>query len=255
MRGEALLALGLLCAGPPAPGDLWLVSEGVNGMTVSSDASTLACNHGQCSIWEVTRYADPQPTGVLSVRDLAYYDCGGLRTRTQLEIKLGVDGEVLKTVKTNEEAWLAVQPQTVGAATLAFACNFHTFGPDANRSGIFDIDGHHFVRLAQTRPVNAAPTAAAPVAQPEPHTEQLAVQIAASPTEIGAQRAVGAFKHRYQSDVGGLEFQIEQGSVKNGRVFRVLVEGFAADRDAQLLCARLKADGVDCFIRSGTSGR
>ena len=96
MRGEALVALGLVCAGTSAAaGDSWLVSEGVNGISVSSDVSTLICAQGQCSIWEVTRYTDTQPDDVLSLRDLAYYDCGGLRTRTQLEIKLGVDGQTL----------------------------------------------------------------------------------------------------------------------------------------------------------------
>jgi hypothetical protein len=251
MRGEALIALGLMCAGTPAAAaDPWSVSEGVNGMSVSSDASTLTCNHGQCSIWELTRYADPSPSGVLSLRDLAYYDCGGLRTRTQLEIKLGVDNEVLKTVKANKETWSAVQPDTVGAVTLAFACNFHTADPEAVRSGIFDVAGRYFFRLAQTDPVDAAPTSAVPVAQPPLQAEQLAVQIAASPTEIGVRRAIVAFKLRYQSEVAGLEFQIEQGTAKSGPVFRALVEGFAADRDAQVLCDRLKANGVDCFIRS-----
>ena len=75
MRSEGVVALLLACAATPvSAGDTWLVAQGVNGMTVRSDASTLTCDHGECSIWEETRYSDVRPDGVQSLRDLAVYD-------------------------------------------------------------------------------------------------------------------------------------------------------------------------------------
>lgn len=260
MELEGFLALSLVFAQAQASaGNIWLVSEGVNGMTVSSDASTLQCNDGQCSIWEATRYAGPQPNGVLSVRDLAHYDCAGQRTRTEIEVKLDVDGKVLKTLSANRETWIAVQPDTVGAATLAFACNFRAADPTEVRSGRFEVGGRRFVRQEQSDPAGLAPMAAPPTAQTALHGARIAVQIAVSPTEIGAETAAAAFKFKHPSDIAGLEVRIEPAMVKRERVFRVLAEGFAADRDAQAFCLRLKANGADCFVWSSasraTSGR
>jgi hypothetical protein len=167
-----------------------------------------------------------------------------------MEIKLGVDGRVLKTVKASKETWTPVQPGSVGATTLAFACNFHAASPNDLLSGAFGAAGEHFVRLA----LPAANVAAA--AEPS-HIQgpQIAVQIAAIRTEADAERAVSAFKRKYQGELApGLEMNIEQATPKGALVFRVLVEGFMAERDAQGFCARLKASGMDCVTRPIASG-
>jgi len=248
MRSEVLIAFLISCAGTPtSAGDPWLVVEGVNGMYVSSDARTLTCAHGQCSIWEETRYASPQPDGALSLRDLAYYDCAGGRTRTQVEIKFGVDGRILTTVTAAKEIWSIVQPDSVGATSLAFACNFRHADADDLRAGAFDVAGEHFVRLAPS----GRSTAAAATHNSLVHGPQTAVQIAAVPSETAARNAVATFKRQFQEEIAaGLKVKIEPARLKGADVFRVLVEGFADDRDAQAFCIRLRASGDDCFTRS-----
>jgi cell division septation protein DedD len=247
MQSKRLVALLLSCAATPASAaDPWLVAQGVNGMRVTSDASTLTCADGRCSVWEETQYAAPRPDGALSLRDLAYYDCAAGRTRTQMEIKLGVGGRALKTVTASGETWTPVRSGSVGATTLAFACNFRAASSNDLLSGAFNAAGEHFVRLA----LPAANVAAA--AEPS-HVQgpPIAVQIAATRTEADAEGAVSAFRRKYQSELApGLEMNIEQATPKDARVFRVLVEGFSAERDAQGLCARLRASGTDCVIRS-----
>src|SRR5258708_4956363 len=144
MRGAALLALSL-CAGLPVRAeDLWSVSSGANGIAVSTDASTLACEHGECSVWERTKYAEPRPDGAVSLKDLVSYDCAGLRTRTQVEIRYRADGKVLATTTATQANWLAVQPDTVGGDTLAFACIFLTLGPTEVATGLVNAEGHRY---------------------------------------------------------------------------------------------------------------
>jgi hypothetical protein len=244
MQSTPLVALLLACAATPASaGDAWLVAQGVNGMTVSSDAGTLTCDHGQCSIWEETRYAEARPDGVVALRDLALYDCAGGRTRTQVEIKLGVDGRVLKTVRATAESWLPVEPGSVGATTRAFACNFQSANAVDLRSGAFDAEGQHFVRLATPAP--AAVTAAM-----RDHGSEIAVQIAATQSEDSAYRAIAAFRQKHRRAlVGGLETAVEPATLKGAPVFRALVRGFATRRDANRFCAAVKAGGGDCIIR------
>lgn len=248
-RGAALLAVGLFCGGPSARAeDLWLSAD-VSGFSVSSDASTLTCDRGQCSVWEVTHYADPQPDGALSLRDLVYYDCAGLRTRTQFEIKLGADGKVLTTVKATEDTWLAVQPDSVGDDTLAFACHYKSADAATLQSGAFDVAGRRFVRLTKVNPIGEPPPPTPPIATTSPHAARMAVQIGANPTEIGARRAIAAFESKHQGQLAGLRLRIEQTRANGRDVYRAVVEGFTADHDAQAFCTKLKAGGADCFTR------
>ena len=249
MWGKLIIAPLVLSAGTPATataGDLWLAAEGVNSMSVSSDASTLNCTRGQCSIWEETRYAAAQVDGVASLRDLALYDCAGDRTRTKIEIKLGADGRVLKTV-TAEDPWHPVQTGSVGATTLAFACHFQVANADDIRSGAFDAEGHHFVRSAPAKQVNVA--LATELAGDR--RSRYAVQVAASVAEGEARKAALSFESKYQSEIeAGLELKVAPATPGRVRVFRVLVEGFGSERQAHVFCDMLKAGGDDCIVRS-----
>ena len=251
MRSKFLIPLALVfAAGPALAGDLWLVSEGVNGMSVSSDVSTLNCERGLCSIWEVTQYAELRSDGALSLRDLADYDCSGLRTRTELETKLGARGQVLATVKATDGAWVPVQPNTVGAATLTFACGFQAADPRSVQLGALDIAGRHFSRM--TRAVVASDAPAGPQAWSKP-ASGIALQVAASPTAAGAQAAIAALKLQYQAELAGLDTRIEPAMVGGKRVYRSMIAGFATYSDAQTLCGVHKASGGACFVRASPS--
>jgi hypothetical protein len=253
-RGASLVAVGLICAAPPARAeDLWLSAD-VGRLSVNSDVSTLTCERDQCSVWEITHYADPQPDGALSLRDLVYYDCIGLRTRTQTEIKLGADGKVLTTVKATEDSWFSVQPDTVGGDTLAFACHYKSADATELQSGAFDFAGRHFLRLTKIASAGEPPPSAPPIASAPTQAARMAVQIGASPTAVGAHRAVAAFETKHRDELTGLRFQIEPARLNDRQVYRALIEGFAADHDAQAFCAKLKQNGADCFTRSAANG-
>jgi hypothetical protein len=192
---------------------------------------------------------------VLSLRDLAYYDCIGLRTRTELEIKLGAAGEVLKTVEAKDQTWLAVRPNTVGATTLDFACHFRIADPDAVLSGAIDIGGKHFVREANAKidiesdPPKPGPQASARAAKVE-------LQIAATHSADGAQAAVADFKHHHGNELLGLDVRIAPTTTKKGApVFRVVVAGLSDKSQASALCTKLRSDGADCFVRSESGVR
>jgi hypothetical protein len=244
---KPLTALLLACAATPAvASDPWSVAEGVNGISVSSDASTLTCASAQCSIWEETRYSVTRSDGGASLRDLALYDCASNRTRTKMEIKFGADGRALKTV-TGEDAWLPAPEGSVGAITLAFACNFQAANGEEVRSGAFAMAGHRFVRLSVHDQLNDATEPDPPGGGPSP----LAVQIAASQTEKDAMGATARFEGKYQGELStGLELTIMPVTLQGGQIFRVLVEGFKSESEAYALCEKLKSDGDDCLVRS-----
>lgn len=78
-----------------------------------------------------------------------------------------------------------------------------------------------------------------------------AVQIAASSTPDGAERALNDIKVEmaaWPSPPGG---RIEKAVVRGSVVYRALVDGFEDTQAAQAFCANLRAAGRACFVRGG----
>jgi len=240
------LLLGIPAAGPARCDDYWLTSSGVNGASVRSDASTLTCSHDQCSIWELTSYEAPLADGASSLKDFVHYDCAGQRTRTEIEIRYGASGEVLGTVKTREQLWQAVQPGTVGADTLAFACKFPT-RPYA------DLNAGAVTTMDRTYSHLAPAAAAAPDAPFHPvglaGGARVAVQFAASPSRDKALRAIAELRRRDGPQLVGRTVHLAPATVAGARLYRAIVLGFSSVEAARSFCAHLKALGTDCFVR------
>jgi hypothetical protein len=77
------------------------------------------------------------------------------------------------------------------------------------------------------------------------------VQIAATSTPDGAERALDEIKVEmaaWPSPPGG---RIEKAIVHGSVVYRALVDGFEDTQAAQAFCANLRAAGRACFVRGG----
>ena len=91
-----------------------------------------------------------------------------------------------------------------------------------------------------------ARSAPAPIGRLEASTP--VVQLAAAPSEEAAHSFWQDLVHRFPEALGQREpvvIRFEHG----GTVFwRVRAEGFATPAEAQTLCARMRADGQECFV-------
>lgn len=94
----------------------------------------------------------------------------------------------------------------------------------------------------------AQPASAEETAEPEPTLEGVAVQLAAYRSRERAQQGWRDLRRR--TDVlDGVDYRIVRGVVDIGTVYRL--QALAGDRAAgNALCERLKADGLDCQVKS-----
>ena len=76
------------------------------------------------------------------------------------------------------------------------------------------------------------------------------VQIAASSTSQGAERALGAIKDVIAGWETPPDGRIERAVVGGSVVYRAMVGGFQDATDAESFCASLRSAGRDCFVRS-----
>ncbi|MGH6966317.1 MAG: SPOR domain-containing protein, partial [Phenylobacterium sp.] len=76
------------------------------------------------------------------------------------------------------------------------------------------------------------------------------VQIAASATQQGAERALDAIKDELDGWPNAPDGRVQKAVVNGAVVYRALVDGFDDPRSADSFCARLRAAGQACFVRS-----
>lgn len=104
---------------------------------------------------------------------------------------------------------------------------------------------------APATPAPAAPATPAPEkAAPAPATGGTAgVQIGAFSTPSIADREFSAVTSRYAALTRGATKRVQEVTASNGStVYRTTVTGLSRDQ-AQRLCAAIRADGDDCFVR------
>jgi hypothetical protein len=75
------------------------------------------------------------------------------------------------------------------------------------------------------------------------------VQIAASSTSQGAERALGAIKGVMAGWETPPDGRVEKAVVRGAVVYRALVEGFQDAMAAESFCSSLRSTGRDCFVR------
>ncbi len=273
------LALAALTAPTAHAEDWWAVSSGFSGPLVKSDASTLACHDGKCSIWELTTYPAIRRDGVLKQKDLADYDCIKRLTSTRREISYNAQGDVVKIASDGEDRWQPLASETVGEASLTFACNFLAVSARGTPAATFSVDHKLFVRVAEpSTPAASAPSASTltiPVSpalqvgsaatlppKPSPNRPKqasapsdavhrpLVAQIAAAPTMNDARGVLKALVRNQAGVTQGLTSKVETAFVHGRPVYRAVIYGFPTGKAAERFCRALRNAKHECFVRS-----
>jgi hypothetical protein len=92
--------------------------------------------------------------------------------------------------------------------------------------------------------VSSAPADPAPAAGGD---GQWGVQLAAPRSAADARSAISRLKHKYADALGDAELGVHEADIKGETIYRVRVTGLSRG-EAGALCAKLKADGGDCFV-------
>ena len=106
---------------------------------------------------------------------------------------------------------------------------------------------------APPRPAAQAPLRAAVARAPTPgirRGDTALVQIAASATQDGAERALDGIKEELAGWPNAPGGRVQKAVVNGAVVYRALVEGFDDSRSAESFCTRLRAAGQACFVRA-----
>ena len=106
---------------------------------------------------------------------------------------------------------------------------------------------------APPRPTAQAPLRAAVARAPAPAVRRGdagLVQIAASATQDGAERALDGIKEELAGWPNAPGGRVQKVVVNGAVVYRALVDGFDDARSAESFCTRLRAAGQACFVRA-----
>jgi len=273
-----IVSLGLFItllslAAPANAEDWWTVSDGLTTLKVASDADSLHCVAGKCTIWERTKYTNPRPDGVVLQKDLAQYDCAGFKTATLEERSFGADGAQMKAVHANAVTWQPVQEDSLGEALLTFACMYKAKKFASAPSGIMTIDQRQFIRETPQPTIAAAAATSAvklhppKIAAAAPRADikavlvareggarsaqhgAFAVQIVAADRAENAQRALNELARKKGPLKSPLKARVENVHGAGKTIYRALVGDFSSEAEAKSFCATLKSGGTDCLVR------
>ncbi len=260
--------------------DWWTVSDGLTTLKVASDADSLHCMAGKCTIWERTRYANARPDGVSVQKDLAQYDCVGFKTATLEERSFGTNGAQTKAVRADTVTWQPVQEDSLGEALLTFACMYKAKKFASAPTGIMTIDQRQFIReTSSPSTATVASTSVAKASKPKiataaPRAEvkavlvareggsqslhhgAFAVQIVAADRAENAQRALNELARNRGAVKSPLQARVEDVHEPGGKtIYRALIGDFPSEANATSFCAALRTGGADCLVRRRETNR
>lgn len=241
--------------------DWWLVATGVDGERLSSDVSSLACQNGKCSIWEMTVYGPSGREGVAFVKDLADYDCAASLTRTRKELSFDASGAQIRSLSDDQSAWRPAPPATVGASLMAFACRQAAL---QTARAVKPVGGEASAPPPTAAPVLAAAAPHAGIKKPAENKRAenavdarlpaagggLVVQVGAAPTAVGGHEVLARLARKDPAVLKGMTTGVEAARSKGTTVYRATVGGFGSSAAARAFCQRVQAGGGDCFVRA-----
>ena len=230
-----ILSLTFLAPGTSTAGTEWrVVSEGVDGSQLSSDAASVHCAAEFCSATEQTNHLRPLPDGATFVIDDVEYDCRGARTRTLAERATDATGHEIAR-RSKPSAWFPVELGTLGFRAMRYAC-----------------DG----RLEYSGSVSAAPFASSDERASSPRLggPSFSVQFLAGASGPDVERAAARMVQGHPS-LGRYQPHLEQARVHGHWVYRIVVTGLTSKVEADVLCRAVAAEPSACLVRKSSDAR
>jgi cell division septation protein DedD len=147
----------------------------------------------------------------------------------------------------------------MGRALLLAAVQIGLLAGCAEIPGWFGTPATSDYAMATTEPVTAPQPQALPQAAPDlpqaaqsatPPQGKFGVQIAAPRSVEEARALIDAMRAKYPGELAQQWATILPVSLPKAVFYRVLIGPLDSEQQAAQLCSRLKAQGVECFIRA-----